>query len=259
LQIRERGHAEIRPVTIIPGYSKYAEGSALIEIGDTRVLCTASVDDKLPPFLKGKEKGWVTAEYGMLPRATETRNIREAAKGRPSGRSLEIQRLIGRSLRAVVDLEALGERMIIVDCDVLQADGGTRTASITGGFVALVYALDWLRNEGVISFLPVTDFVAAISVGRVGWEYLLDLSFTEDSLAAVDMNVVMTEKGRLVEIQGTGEEETFSREELDLMLELAASGISALIQKQREALGSLATFIGGEMLAADSSGDHQPG
>jgi ribonuclease PH len=255
----ERGPADIRPVRIIPNYNKYAEGSALIEMGDTRIICTASVDDKVPPFLKGTGKGWVTAEYGMIPRATEARGVREAVKGRPGGRTLEIQRLIGRSLRAVVDLEALGERTIIVDCDVLQADGGTRTASITGGFVALVYALEWLRNEGVIPFLPVTDFVAAISVGRVGADLLLDLSFAEDSQAGVDLNVVMTGSGRLVEVQGTGEEETFSREELNAMLDLAAEGIARLIEKQREALGNLATFIGGIGFEADSGGNHQPG
>lgn len=252
-----RGRSELRPVRLVPNCNKYAEGSVLIETGDTRIICTASVDDKVPPFLKGTGKGWVTAEYGMLPRATETRSMREAAKGRPGGRTLEIQRLIGRSLRAVVDLEALGERTIIVDCDVLQADGGTRTASITGGFVSLVYALDWLRNEGVLDFLPVYDFVAAVSVGRVGGDILLDLAFTEDSLATVDMNVVMTGSGRLVEVQGTGEEETFSREELDLMLDLAAKGIAGLIEKQREALGNLATFIGGMDIAAAGSGDNK--
>ncbi|MEW6572064.1 MAG: ribonuclease PH [Bacillota bacterium] len=254
-----RGPSELRPVRILPGYNKYAEGSVLIEVGGTLIVCTASVDDKAPPFLKGTGKGWVTAEYGMLPRATETRSVREAAKGRPGGRTLEIQRLIGRSLRSVVDLEALGERTVIVDCDVLQADGGTRTASITGGFVALVYALDWLRNEGALEFLPVYDFVAAVSVGRLGGELLLDLSFVEDSLAGVDMNVVMTGSGRLVEIQGTGEEETFSRQELDLMLDLAAGGIARLVEKQREALGNLATFIGGIGIAAAGSGDDKPG
>ncbi|MCL6559516.1 MAG: ribonuclease PH [Firmicutes bacterium] len=256
---RERGAAEIRPVRIVPGYNKYAEGSALIEIGDTRIICTASIDDKAPPFLKGTGKGWVTAEYGMLPRATEARNVREASKGRPSGRTMEIQRLIGRSLRAVVDLEALGERTIIIDCDVLQADGGTRTASITGGFVALVCATDWLRNEGVIEFIPVNDFVAGVSVGRAGGELLLDLAFAEDSLAAVDMNVVMTGNERLVEVQATGEEDTFTREELDAMLDLAAAGISALIEKQREALGSLATFIGGIDIAPPGVGLNESG
>ncbi|MEW6171981.1 MAG: ribonuclease PH [Bacillota bacterium] len=240
----ERRASEIRPTRILPQCNKYAEGSAYVEVGDTRIICTASVDDKVPPFLKGTGKGWVTAEYGMLPRSTEARNVREAAKGRQSGRTLEIQRLIGRSLRAVVDLEAIGERTITVDCDVIQADGGTRTASITGGFVALVYALDWLRNEGVLTLIPVYDYVAAVSVGRAGGDLLLDLSFAEDSLAAVDMNVVMTASGKLVEIQGTGEEDTFSRQELDAMLDLAVNGIAALVEKQREALGSLATFIG---------------
>ncbi len=255
----ERKATDIRPVMIVPRYNKYAEGSALIDVGDTRIVCTASVDDKTPLFLKGTGKGWVTAEYGMLPRATESRNVREAVKGRPGGRTLEIQRLIGRSLRSVVDLEALGERTVTVDCDVLQADGGTRTASITGGFVALIYALDWLRNEGVLDFIPVHDFVAGTSVGRAGGELLLDLAFAEDSLAAVDMNVVMTGSGRLVEVQATGEEETFSREELDAMLNLAAGGIAVLVEKQKEALGSLASFIGGFGIAADSVGFDQPG
>ncbi|ACX53031.1 ribonuclease PH [Ammonifex degensii KC4] len=258
MRLDGRGTGELRPVKIIPGYSKYAEGSCLIEMGDTRVLCTASIDDKVPSFLKGTGKGWVTAEYGMLPRATESRNLREVTKGRPSGRTLEIQRLIGRSLRAAVDLEALGERTIIVDCDVLQADGGTRTAAITGGFVALVYALDWLRNEGAIESLPVKDLVAAVSVGKVKDAYLLDLTFAEDSMAEVDLNVVMTGKGELVEVQGTAEGKPFTREELNLMLDLAAQGVSVLIAKQREALGVLASFIGRQDESAeDSAGQPQ--
>ncbi|RDV84910.1 ribonuclease PH [Ammonifex thiophilus] len=253
MRLDGRGTGELRPVKMIPGYNKYAEGSCLIEMGDTRVLCTASIDDKVPPFLKGTGKGWVTAEYGMLPRATESRNLREVTKGRPSGRTLEIQRLIGRSLRAAVDLEALGERTIIVDCDVLQADGGTRTAAITGGFVALVYALDWLRNEGAIESLPVKDLVAAVSVGKVKDTYLLDLTFTEDSVAEVDLNVVMTGKGELVEVQGTAEGKPFTREELNLMLDLAAQGVKVLIEKQREALGVLASFIGRQDENAEDS------
>ncbi|MGO0123573.1 ribonuclease PH [Desulfothermobacter acidiphilus] len=255
MRLDGRGTGELRPVKIIPGCNKYAEGSCLIEMGDTRILCTASVDDKVPPFLKGTGKGWVTAEYGMLPRATESRNLREAIKGRPSGRTLEIQRLIGRSLRAVVDLEALGERTVIVDCDVLQADGGTRTAAITGGFVALVYALDWLRNEGAIETLPVQDLVAAVSAGKIKDSYLLDLTFTEDSVAEVDLNVVMTAQGHLVEVQGTAEGKPFTREELNLMLNLATEGIRSLVSLQREALGTLASFIGRQ----DENAENNPG
>ena len=244
MRATERAPHEIRPVVITPGYNKYAEGSALIEIGDTRVLCTASVDEKVPPFLKGKEKGWVTAEYSMLPRATEIRSLREAVKGHPTGRTIEIQRLIGRSLRAVVDLEVLGERTIIVDCDVLQADGGTRTAAITGGFVALAYALKRLRQDGILPFLPIQDFVAAISAGRIQDTLLLDLSFPEDAAAAVDLNVVMTRSGRMVEVQGTGEQDTFSLQELNALIDLAAKGIAVLFQKQEKALGNLASEIG---------------
>jgi len=230
---------EMRPVKITRNINKFAEGSVLIEMGDTKVICTASVDDKVPPFLKGEEKGWITAEYWMLPRATEVRNIREAAKGKIGGRTYEIQRLIGRSLRAVVDLAALGERTIWLDCDVIQADGGTRTASITGAYVALVDALWKLVDDGVLERVPLTDFVAAVSVGKVDGRILLDLCFAEDSQAEVDMNVVMTGSGRLVEIQATGEEAVFSREDAAQMLDLAAGGIRRLIDYQRELLGDL--------------------
>jgi ribonuclease PH len=208
----------------------------LVEFGDTRVICTASVDEKVPPFLKGKGQGWVTAEYGMLPRATNTRSDREAARGRQSGRTLEIQRLIGRSLRSVIDLAALGERTIQVDCDVIQADGGTRTAAITGGFVAVHDAVRWLRERGMIETQPVLDFVAAVSVGVFQRTPLLDLDYVEDSTCETDMNVVMTGSGGFVEVQGTAEGTPFQRAELDALLDLAARGIAALVAAQKHAL-----------------------
>jgi ribonuclease PH len=228
---------ELRAVKIEPGCSKHAEGSALIDVGDTRVLCTVSVEEKVPPFLKGKGEGWITAEYGMLPRATGTRNQREAARGRPSGRTHEIQRLIGRSLRAVVDMKALGERTLWIDCDVLQADGGTRTASITGAFVALAEALKRLKAGGAFPELPLVDYVAATSVGRVGGEVLLDLRYDEDSRAEVDMNVVKTGRGRFVEVQGTAESDPFSDEDLALLLAAADGGIRSLVAIQRKVIG----------------------
>ncbi|MDI6907679.1 MAG: ribonuclease PH [Thermoanaerobacterales bacterium] len=243
-RIDGREPGELRPVKMVRHYNKYAEGSVLIEMGDTRVICTASVDDKVPPFLKGTGKGWVTAEYGMLPRATEVRTLREAAKGRQGGRTLEIQRLIGRSLRAVVDLEALGERTIHLDCDVIQADGGTRTASITGAFVALTDACQKLVQAGVRPALPIKDFVAAVSVGMVDGEACLDLCYAEDSAATVDMNVVMTGGGRFVEVQGTGEEATFDRAEMDRLLELAKKGIAELVRYQKDVLGELGNRVG---------------
>src|SRR5687768_13074819 len=214
--MRRDGRApdELRPVTITPRYIKHAEGSALIEVGDTRVICTASVEERVPPFLKGQGQGWVTSEYGMLPRATTTRSNRETGRGGPSGRTHEIQRLIGRSLRAVVDAKALGERTLWVDCDVIQADGGTRTAAITGAFVALVEALRHMQKARLFSELPLLDFVAATSVGKVDGEVLLDLNYDEDSKAEVDMNIVKTGGGRFVEIQGTAEDGSFSDEEL---------------------------------------------
>jgi ribonuclease PH len=228
---------ELRPTRLTRGYTRHAEGSVLIECGDTRVLCTASVEEKVPPFLKGKGTGWVTAEYGMLPRSTGTRAQREAAAGRQSGRTHEIQRLIGRSLRAVVDLSLLGERTVLIDCDVLQADGGTRTASVTGGFVALYDALQSLLDRQVLARSPVRDFVAAVSVGLVAGVPVLDLDYAEDSTCETDMNVVMTGGGALVELQGTAEGEPFTRAQLDAMVELAASGVQRLIAVQRTALG----------------------
>jgi ribonuclease PH len=230
---------ELRPVTITPRFNKHAEGSALIEVGDTKVICTVSVEDRVPQFLKGKGEGWITSEYGMLPRATTTRVQREATKGMPSGRSQEIQRLIGRSLRAVVDMKALGERTLWVDCDVIQADGGTRTAAITGAFVAMVDALRQMKERGTISELPIFDFVAATSVGKVGSEVRLDLAYEEDSCADVDMNVVKTGHGRFVEIQGTAEHTPFDEEEMRQLLALAEKGIQDLIRIQRKVLGEV--------------------
>ncbi|MEW5761589.1 MAG: ribonuclease PH [Bacillota bacterium] len=244
-RIDGRAPGELRPVRITRHFNKYAEGSVLIETGDTRVICTATVEDKVPPFLRGEGKGWVTAEYGMLPRATDVRTLRDIVKGRAVGRTYEIQRLIGRSLRAVVDLEALGERTIIMDCDVIQADGGTRTASITGAFVALADALAGLKNEGLITVFPLRDYVAAVSVGVVAGEPVLDLCFAEDATAEVDMNIVMTGSGRFVEVQGTGERGTFGREDALRLLDLAAHGIARLIAYQREVLGPTAGLIGG--------------
>jgi len=229
---------ELRPVRIQRGYTKHAEGAVLVEFGDTKVLCTASAEERVPPFLKDSGRGWVTAEYGMLPRATNTRSEREAARGKQSGRTQEIQRLIGRSLRAVVDLSSLGQRTIHIDCDVLQADGGTRTAAITGAFVALHDAVTWLRGKKLISENPIRDHVAAVSVGMSGGAPLLDLDYAEDAACGCDMNIVMTGAGRFVEVQGTAEGEAFSRNELDALLGLAQSGISRLIQHQKQALGT---------------------
>ncbi|HLL11853.1 MAG TPA: ribonuclease PH [Rubrivivax sp.] len=227
----------LRPVTIERGYTKHAEGSVLVSFGHTKVLCTASVEEKVPPFKRGSGQGWLTAEYGMLPRATHTRSDREAAKGKQSGRTQEIQRLIGRSLRAVFDLDALGERTISLDCDVLQADGGTRTAAITGAFVAAHDAVSWLLKQGRLQASPIRDFVAAVSVGVVQQVPLLDLEYTEDSACDTDMNVVMTGSGGFVEIQGTAEGVPFSRTEMDLLLALADKGIRELNALQRQALG----------------------
>jgi len=235
-RIDGRGHEELRPVTIERNYLKYAEGSCLITVGNTKVICTASIEDKVPPFLKGTNQGWITAEYSMLPRATQVRTAREVSKGRPSGRTQEIQRLIGRALRSVVDLTLIGERTIYLDCDVIQADGGTRTASITGCFVALLDALRHLVDQNIIEELPVNDYVAATSVGKVNGELLLDLCYEEDSQAEVDMNVVMTAQGKIIEIQGTAEKEPFSRDELHTMLDLAEKGINQLVSLQRKVL-----------------------
>lgn len=233
----------LRPVIMTRNYLKFAEGSVMIEVGDTRVLCSASVEEKVPPFLKGSGSGWVTAEYSLLPRSTGTRNQREAAKGKLTGRTHEIQRLIGRSLRSVVDLSALGERTIWIDCDVIQADGGTRTASITGAFVALVDALNKIGFGDAENF-PVRDFLAAVSVGVLPDGPALDLCYVEDSSAIVDMNLVMTGAGNFVEVQGTGEKAPFNKQELAELLRLGESGIERLMQIQREALGLLAERIG---------------
>lgn len=236
---------EIRPTKITSNYLIHPEGSVLIEVGQTKVICNATIEEKVPPFLRGQNKGWITAEYSMLPRATEQRTIREAARGKLGGRTMEIQRLIGRALRAVVDLEKLGERTIWVDCDVIQADGGTRTASITGAFVATVLAVGKLVEEEIIEELPITDYLAAISVGvDEAGDVVLDLDYEKDSAAQVDMNIVMTGDGRFVEIQGTGEESTFSYDELQLMLEQATEGIKELFVIQQGVLGELGELIG---------------
>ncbi len=226
-----------RPTALTRGYARYAEGSCLVQVGETHVLCTASVEDKVPPFLKGKGEGWVTAEYAMLPRATHTRSGRDS--GKPNGRSIEIQRLIGRSLRSVVDMAALGERTITLDCDVLQADGGTRTAAISGAFVALVEALAWMRDQKKIKTLPFTEWVAAVSVGVVQGEERLDLAYSEDSQASVDMNIVMTDTGRYIEVQGTAEGTPFDRARMNRLLDLAQIGTRQMFSRQREALDGL--------------------
>jgi ribonuclease PH len=234
-----RAAAELRPTTITPGFSMHAEGSVLIEVGRTRVICTASVEDRVPPFLRNTGKGWVTAEYGMLPRATSSRTQREASAGKVGGRTQEIQRLIGRSLRSVTRLPELGERTIWIDCDVIQADGGTRTASITGGFVALALALKTLRDAGRLKGLPIQDHVAATSVGVVDGTPLLDLAYDEDSRAEVDMNIVKTGDGRFIEVQGTAEGPPFERKALDALMELADAGIRELVEMQRQIVGQL--------------------
>ena len=227
----------LRPVQIERGYTRHAEGSVLVSFGDTKVLCTASVDEKVPPHQRGSGQGWVTAEYGMLPRATHTRGDREAARGKQSGRTQEIQRLIGRAMRCVFDLAALGERTIVLDCDVLQADGGTRTAAITGAYVAVHDAVSWLLAKRAIAASPLRDQVAAVSVGIVQGVPLLDLEYVEDSACDTDMNVVMTGSGGFVEVQGTAERQSFSRAEMDHLLALADKGIGELLAAQRAALG----------------------
>ncbi len=232
----KRAPDQLRPVSITRSYTKHAEGSVLIEFGDTKVLCTASVEEKVPGFLKGKGQGWLTAEYGMLPRSTNTRMDREAARGKQSGRTQEIQRLIGRSMRAVVDLAALGERTIQIDCDVLQADGGTRTASITGAWVAVHDAIAGLRISGALAGNPLREHVAAISVGMYQGAPVLDLDYAEDSNCDTDMNIVMTGAGAFVEVQGTAEGLAFSRAEMNALLDIAGSGIATLIQKQKQAI-----------------------
>lgn len=231
-----RAPEEIRPVTIERGFTKYAEGSVRIGFGDTWLICTASVEEKVPSFLRGSGQGWITAEYSMLPRATEIRSPRDSVKGRISGRSHEIQRLVGRSLRAGVDLGKLGERTVWVDCDVIQADGGTRTAAITGGFVALVDALRKLYRGGHIDCIPLRSFIAALSVGKVEGVIMADLCYEEDAAAEVDFNIVMNGRGEFIELQGTGESGTFSRNELDRLLDIAGEGVGKLIKMQKESL-----------------------
>jgi ribonuclease PH len=233
----QRKPGELRPIAIERGFTRHAEGSVLIAFGDTRVICTASIEDGVPGFLKGRGQGWVTAEYGMLPRSTHTRTDREAARGRQSGRTQEIQRLIGRSLRAVIDLQALGERTVKLDCDVIQADGGTRTASVTGAFVALHDAVTRLRERGALDGSPIRDFVAAVSVGLYEGVPVLDLDYAEDSRCDTDMNVVMTGSGGFVEVQGTAEGEPFSAAQMQALLALGQQGIAQLIDKQKRALG----------------------
>lgn len=257
---------QLRPVRITRNFLAYAEGSVLVEAGMTRVICTASLQEGVPPFLKGSGRGWVTAEYGMLPRSTPERNPREGGRGRQAGRTYEIQRLIGRSLRAVTDMDALGERTLVIDCDVLQADGGTRTAAITGAFVALVDALDYLRRQGLVAGLPLYSYVAAVSVGLVQGEVLLDLTYEEDARAEVDMNVVMTGDGRLIEVQGTAERKPFDRTQLDRLLDVAGVGVRQLLELQRQALGPLADEVGQHARPADrlysardvDTGDEEP-
>lgn len=238
MRIDGRKADEMRPVKVNRGFLKHAEGSVFIEVGETKVLCTATVEDKVPPFLRGTGQGWVTAEYGMLPRATRTRTPRESATGRASGRTFEIQRLIGRSLRAVIDLTKLGERTLLVDCDAIQADGGTRTTAITGAFIAMADALLLLQEGGQVKGPLLKDFVAAVSVGSVEGKLMLDLNYAEDSMADVDMNVVMTGSKKFVEVQGTAEEVPFDKEQLDQMLHLAIRGIEKLVDLQRQLLGA---------------------
>ncbi len=232
-----RNADQLRAVEIMPGFAKYAEGSCLIKCGDTHVLCTASVEERVPPFLRNSGRGWITAEYGMLPRATHSRGDREAARGKQSGRTQEIQRLIGRSLRAIADLEEMGERQIRIDCDVLQADGGTRTASITGAYVALHLAFQWMHDKGMIEDIPLNGQMAAVSCGIYDGEPVLDLDYAEDSNAAADANFVMTDGGAIIEIQGTAEDRPFPEEQFLTMLGLARAGIAELCARQRQALG----------------------
>ena len=232
----------VRTTRLIPDFVMHPEGSVLIEVGRTRVICTASIEDRVPPFLRNSGKGSVTAEYGMLPRATSTRTQREATSGKVGGRTQEIQRLIGRSLRSVTSMAEMGERTVWIDCDVIQADGGTRTAAITGGFVALVLALERLREQGAIPRVPVTDYVAATSVGIVDGTALLDLAYDEDSRAEVDMNVIKTSSGKFIEVQGTAETRPFDRAALDSLLELADAGIRTLVDKQRDVVGKILKY-----------------
>lgn len=237
MRVDGRAADVIRPVKITRNYIRHAEGSVLIEMGQTRVICTATVEDRVPPFLRDSGRGWVTAEYAMLPRSAGERIRRESSAGKVKGRTHEIQRLIGRSLRSVIDMNVLGERSILIDCDVIQADGGTRTASITGAFIALADALSWMQRGGLVSKTPIRDYLAAISVGVVDGKILLDLCYDEDSRAGVDMNIVMTGNGHFVEIQGTAEGDPFSREEMDQMIAYARKGVGELVDLQKEQLG----------------------
>ncbi|KAB3530028.1 ribonuclease PH [Alkaliphilus serpentinus] len=245
-RIDGRAFDEMRRVKITRSFTKHAQGSVLIEMGETKVICTATIEDKVPPFLKNTGKGWITAEYSMLPSSTQTRKIRESSRGKVEGRTQEIQRLIGRALRSVVDLDAIGERTIWIDCDVIQADGGTRTASITGAFVALVDAFNVLLVNQQIAKLPIKSFVSAISVGVIEGQPMLDLCYEEDSTAKVDMNIIMTDQEEFVELQGTGEEAPFNSKDLMELIRLGTLGTSMLIEEQRKALGELAALVGGE-------------
>ena len=244
MRIDGRKYDQIRPIKITRDYTKYAEGSVLIETGDTKVICTASIEDRVPPFLKGKGEGWITCEYNMLPRATQVRKIRDITKGKIDGRTMEIQRIIGRALRSIVDLKAMGEKTIWIDCDVIQADGGTRTASISGAFVSLVDAVNKLHKRTPFTVYPIRDFVSAISVGIVNNVRMLDLCYLEDSRAQVDMNIVMTDSGEFVEIQGTGEQSPFTKDDLQELLHLGEKGIKNMIHAQKESLKMDSLWIG---------------
>ena len=239
-----RTNNQMRPIQITPDFICHANGSVLIECGRTRVICTAMVEDKVPPFLRGTGKGWITGEYAMIPASTQVRKVRESRRGRVEGRTQEIQRLIGRALRSVVELKGLGERTIWIDCDVIQADGGTRTASITGSFIALVYCIQWMMEQGMLKKSPIHSYVAAVSVGIHDGNRILDLCYDEDSHAKVDMNIVMTDKGEFVEVQGTGEESPFSREDLLELLQMGQNGTEELIEIQKKALGDLCRLVG---------------
>ncbi|WHH60529.1 ribonuclease PH [Petroclostridium sp. X23] len=243
-RIDGRQNDELRKVRITRNFTKYAEGSVLIEMGDTKVICTATVEEKIPPFKKGSGEGWVTAEYSMLPRATQDRNMRDINRLKLNGRTSEIQRLIGRALRSVVNLSALGERTVTIDCDVIQADGGTRTASITGGFVALLDAMNKLVESGAIEKIPVNSFLAAVSVGVVEDTEVLDLCYAEDSKAKVDMNIIMNDNSQFIEVQGTGEEAPFSKDEFNMLLALGEKGVKQLIEIQKQALNNIADKLG---------------
>lgn len=254
MRTNDRSNNCLRPIKITPHFINHPEGSVLIEVGNTKVICNATIENRVPPFLRGQNKGWITAEYAMLPRATAERNIRESSRGKVSGRTMEIQRLIGRALRSVVNLDVIGERTIWIDCDVIQADGGTRTASITGAFVALVLACHKFFDNGTFETFPVTKFLGATSVGILpSGEVVLDLDYEEDSTANVDMNVVMTSSGEFIEIQGTGEEATFSKDELNDMLSLAENGINQIFSIQKEVLGPISEKIGQDVIKEDEN------